>query len=150
MKERIILHCDANSFYASVECALHPEYKGKPLAVSGNPEKRTGIILAKNDVAKPYGIKTGEAIWEAKEKCPDLICVFPHHEIYEEYSKKLHEIYATYTHLIEPFGIDECWLDVTETAHLFGGALNLAEDIRKRVKKELNITVSIGDRKSVV
>ena len=144
MKERIILHCDANSFYASVECALHPEYKGKPLAVSGNPEKRTGIILAKNDIAKPYGIKTGEAIWEAKEKCPDLICIFPHHDIYEEYSKKLHEIYATYTHLIEPFGIDECWLDVTETAHLFGGALNLAEDIRKRVKNELNITVSIG------
>ena len=144
MKERVILHCDANSFYASVECAINPELKGKAVAVSGNPEKRTGIILAKNDIAKKYGIKTGEAIWQAKEKCPDLVCISPHHDLYEIYSKKLHEIYSTYTHLIEPFGIDECWLDVTETEHLFNGALNLAEDIRARVKTELNITVSIG------
>ncbi len=144
MKERIILHCDANSFYASVECAMNPNLKGKPVAVSGNTKKKKRIIIAKNDIAKPYGVKTGEAIWQAKEKCPNLVCLSPHHEIYEEYSKKLHEIYSTYTHLIEPFGIDECWLDVTETAHLFGGALNLAEDIRKRVKSELGITVSIG------
>lgn len=144
MKDRIILHCDANSFYASVECAINPELKGKPVAVSGNPEKRTGIILAKNDIAKPFGIKTGEAIWQAKEKCPDLVCVFPHHDIYAKYSEKLHNIYSTYTPLIEPLGIDECWLDVTETEHLFGGVLNLAEDIRKRVKAELGITVSIG------
>ena len=144
MKQRIILHCDANSFYASVECARNPELKGKPLAVSGNPENRTGIILAKNDIAKPYGIKTGEAIWQAKEKCPDLICVFPNHNLYEEYSEKLHDIYATYTPFVEPFGIDECWLDITETAHLFGGAESVAEEIRERVKKELGITVSIG------
>ena len=144
MKERVILHCDANSFYASVECAINPELKGKAVAVSGNPEKRTGIILAKNDIAKKYGIKTGEAIWQAKEKCPELICISPNHDLYEIYSKKLQEIYSTYTHLIEPFGIDECWLDVTETEQLFNGALNLAEDIRARVKSELNITVSIG------
>lgn len=144
MKDRIILHCDANSFYASVECALNPELRDKPLAVSGNPEKRTGIILAKNEIAKKYNIKTGEAIWEAKEKCPSLVCVFPRHDVYEKFSKKLQAIYESYTPYVEAFGIDECWLDITETEHLFGGAMKVANEIRERVKAELGITVSIG------
>ena len=143
-KERIILHIDANSFYASVECAFNPALKNKPVAVSGNPAKRNGIILAKNEIAKKMGVLTGEAIWQAKEKCADLICLPPRMEIYEEFSRKLRAIYKQYTHLVEPFGIDECWIDITQTQHLFGGARAIAEKIRAEVKEKLKITVSIG------
>ena len=96
MKERVIFHCDANSFYASVEIANNPELLGKPVAVAGNPEKRTGIILTRSTEAKKYGVKTGEAIWEAKQKCPNLICLPPHFKLYEEYSLKLRAIYEKY------------------------------------------------------
>ena len=144
MKDKIILHVDANSFYASVECARHPELKNLPVAVSGNPQKRNGIILAKNEIAKKCGVQTGEAIWQAKDKCPNLVCIYPDMPLYEEYSKKMHKIFEKYTHLIEGMGLDECWLDVTETAHLFGGAENLAETIRAEIKKNLGITVSVG------
>lgn len=144
MKERVIFHCDANSFYASVEEAHNPDLKGKPVAVSGNPKTRTGIILTKNETAKKFGVLTGEAIWQAKSKCPNLICVPPHHKLYEEYSQQLRQIYEKYTDRVESFGIDECWLDVTETLKFFGDKQTLADQIRAEVKESLNITISVG------
>ena len=144
MKERVIFHCDANSFFASVEIASRPELQGKPVAVTGNPEKRTGIILTKNEIAKKFGVQTGEVIWQAKLKCPELICLSPHYKIYEDFSARLREIYEKYTDRVESFGIDECWLDVTDTLKFFGDAKSLADHIRKEVKESLNITISVG------
>ena len=142
---RVIFHIDMNNFYASVECLLNPSIKNYAVAVAGDPNKRTGIILAKNYLAKVYGVKTGEAIWEAKQKCPTLICVAPHFDKYEEFSKRAHEIYYKYTDLIEPFGIDECWLDVTDSMKLFNCTpLELAKKIQEQVKNELGLSTSIG------
>lgn len=142
--ERVILHCDLNNFYASVECKKHPELKDKPVAVSGNPKTRTGIILAKNMIAKKYGIQTGEVIWKAKQKCPDLICLAPHHEEYAIISKKVRQIYLRYTNFVEPFGLDECWLDVTHSTKLFGTGKEIADKIREDVKREIGLTISVG------
>lgn len=144
MKERVIFHCDANSFYASVEEAHNPSLIGKPVAVSGNPATRTGIILTKNETAKKYGVLTGEAIWQAKSKCPNLVCVPPNHKLYEEYSQALRDIYEKYTDKVESFGIDECWLDVTDTLKFFGDKKTLADRIRAEVKQTLGITISVG------
>ena len=142
---RIILHCDLNSFYASVELLSRPELQNVPVAVCGDPEERHGIILAKNEPAKKYGVKTAETIWQAKRKCPDLILLPPHHDLYSQYSKKVNAIYYEYTDLVEPFGIDESWLDVTGSLHLFGGdAQALADAIRTRVRRELGLTISVG------
>ncbi len=144
-KKRVIFHIDMNNFYASVECLLNPSLKNYAVAVAGDPNKRTGIILAKNYLAKAFGVKTGEAIWEAKQKCPSLITVAPKFEKYQEYSAKAHEIYYRYTDLIEPFGIDECWLDVTDSLKLFGSTpAALAKRIQDEVLKELGLTVSVG------
>ena len=143
--DRIILHCDLNSFYASVELLSHPELRDEPVAVSGNPSSRHGIILAKNEHAKKFGVKTAETIWQARKKCPDLVLLRPHHELYRVYSKKVNAIYDEYTDLVEPFGIDESWLDVTHTLHLFGGdAKALADTLRRRVREELGLTLSVG------
>lgn len=142
--ERTILHCDCNGFYASCECALNPKLKNVPMAVGGNEENRHGIILAKNELAKKYNIKTAETIWQAKKKCPDLVIVPPHHDLYEEYSKKVNEIYKEYTDLVEPFGIDESWLDVTGSYALFGDGKTIADVLRARIKEELGITISVG------
>lgn len=144
LKDRTILHVDANNFFASVETIDKPYLKSKPVAVAGNPKKRTGIILAKNELAKKFGIKTGEVIWQAKQKCPDLVLLPPHHDIYNVYSNKLYKIYQDYTDKIERFGIDECWLDVTTSLKLFKSGEDIANTIRKRVKEELGITVSVG------
>ncbi len=133
-----------NNFYASVECMLKPELKGHPVAVCGATEDRHGIVLAKNYEAKKYKIQTGEVVWQAKQKCKDLIVVNPHYEHYIKYSKLAREIYSRYTDLIEPFGMDECWLDVTGSTQLFGTGLEIAEKIRKTIKFELGLTVSIG------
>ena len=142
---RIILHCDLNSFYASVELLSHPELKDVPAAVCGDPASRHGIILAKNDPAKKYGVQTAETIWLARKKCPNLILLPPHHERYHEYSRKVNAIHDEYTDLVEPFGIDESWLDVTHTLHLFGmDAGALADTLRQRVRKELGLTLSVG------
>ena len=143
-RERVILHCDVNNFYASVECAEKPELKGMAVAVSGNPKKRNGIILAKNDIAKSFGVKTGESIFEAKLKCPSLICLPPHFGLYEKISKKIIEIYYQYTDVVESFGIDECWLDVTNSLKLFGSGKKIADEIRQRVLKEVGVTISVG------
>ena len=143
--DRIILHCDLNCFYASVELLSHPDLRNVPVAVCGDPTSRHGIILAKNEPAKQFGVKTAETIWQAKKKCPNLVLLPPHHDLYREYSKKVNAIYDEYTDLVEPFGIDESWLDITHTLHLFGGdAKALADSLRERMKRELGLTLSIG------
>lgn len=144
MKERIILHSDLNNFFASVECALNPALKGKPVAVCGDPEKRHGIILAKSEEAKKFGVKTAETVWQAKKKCPNLILVPPQHKRYLEFSKKVTEIYLRYTDLVEQFSIDECFLDVTASTFLFGSGKEIADKIRAAVREELSLTVSVG------
>lgn len=142
--DRVILHSDMNAFYASVECIDRPELKKVPMAVGGNEELRHGIILAKNQIAKKYGVKTGETLWEARLKCRDLVVVPPHFDKYSKYSKLARDIYLQYTDRFEPFGIDEGWLDVTNSQGLFGSGEEIAHDIRKRMKEELGLTVSVG------
>ena len=139
--DRKILHVDINNCYASVECLYHPELQGKPVAVAGETEERHGIILAKNQIAKEYGVKTGEVIWQAKQKCPELVTLKPHYDRYLAFSKAAHLIYERYTDRIESFGIDECWLDVTCTRR---DIKEVADEIRETVKKELGLTVSVG------
>ena len=140
---RSILHIDMNSCYASIECLHRPAIRHLPVAVGGDVEARHGIILAKNELAKKYGVKTGEALWQAKQKCPALVIVPPRYELYLRFSRMAREIYSEYTDLIEPFGLDEAWIDVTGSG-VFGDAVHIAEEIRQRVKFELGITVSIG------
>lgn len=142
--ERIILHCDCNGFFASVECALNPELKNVPMAVCGNPENRHGIILAKNELAKKYNIQTAETIWQAKKKCNDLVLIAPHHSEYSKYSREINKIYEQFTDKVEPFGIDESWLDVTQTTNLFGSGEEIANKLRKIIKDKFDITISVG------
>lgn len=143
--KRVILHADVNNFFASVECSLNKELSDKPVAVTGNPNKRTGIILAKNEIAKKYGIKTGQVIGEAKALCPQLVCLPPHYDLYEQISQELHSIYLEYTNFVEPLGLDECWLDVTGCEnYLHKSGIEIANELRQRVKQELNITISVG------
>ena len=144
MKERIILHCDLNNFFASVSLLFNPTLVGLPVAVCGDKENRHGIVLAKNEIAKKYGVKTAEAIFEAKAKCPELITIPPLYDKYKEYSLKARKIYEKYTDMIEPFGIDECWLDVTGSTVLFGTGEEIANKIRNDIKTELGITISVG------
>ncbi len=142
--ENGILHIDMNNFYASVETLYHPEYRDVPMAVAGDKESRHGIILAKNMLAKQMGVKTAEPIWQAKQKCPQLRLAPPHHQRYAHFSRLAKEIYCQYTDLVEPFSLDECWLDVYGSQRLFGDGEQIAQQIRERVKKELGLTVSIG------
>ncbi len=141
---RTILHVDLNNFYASVECLYNPSLRNKPVAVAGDPANRHGIILAKNMPAKKLGVKTGEAIWQAKEKVPDLICVPPQYDKYLRFSRAARKIYYRFTNQVESFGIDEAWLDVSGSVNLFGTGPEIAEKIRQTMKNELGLTVSIG------
>lgn len=143
-KNRVILHCDMNGFFASVELLDYPELRDKPMAVCGDPESRHGIILAKNEIAKQYGIVTAETLWQARKKCPDLETVPPHHKKYQHYSRLINEIYLQYTDMVEPFSVDESWLDVTASQKLFGNGKQIADKIRHQVKKELGLTLSAG------
>lgn len=143
-KLRVILHSDLNNFYASVETLKNPALKDVPLAVCGSVEDRHGIVLAKNQLAKSFGVKTGEVLWQAKKKCPNLQTVLADHDSYEVVSKQVRKIYERFTDQIEPFGIDECWLDVTHSQNLFGNGEQIADLIRETVKKEIGITVSVG------
>lgn len=142
--DKTILHCDCNGFFASVECVLNPSLKSVPMAVGGSRENRHGIILAKNELAKAFGISTAETIGSALKKCPGLVIVPPHHDVYEEFSKRVNKIYTDYTDLVEKFGIDESWLDVTGSLNLFGNGTQIADILRKRVKDEIGITISVG------
>lgn len=145
MGQRVIFHCDLNCFFASVELLDKPALWDVPVAVCGDPKSRHGIILAKNEPAKKRGVQTAATVWQAKKKCPVLVLLPPHHELYEVYSRRVNEIYGRFTDLVEPFGIDESWLDVTGSLHLFGGdARALADRIRATVKAETGLTVSVG------
>ena len=141
---RTILHCDINNFYASVECLYHQELRDKPVAVAGEVEDRHGIVLAKNQLAKGFGVKTGDAIWQAKQKCPGLICLPPDYRKYLRFSRLARAIYADYTDRIESFGVDEHWCDLTGSTHLFGNGTEVAAIIRRRLREELGITGSVG------
>ena len=141
---RVILHCDCNNFFASVESIDHPEYRTVPMAVAGDPSRRHGIILAKNEKAKAFGVQTAETIWQAQRKCPDLLLIPPHHEKYEEVSLRINEIYRNYTDLVEPFSIDESWLDVTGSQRLFGDGKTIADLLRREVKQKIGVTISVG------
>lgn len=144
-KERVILHADVNNFFASCECATKPELKEKPVAVTGNPKKRTEIILAKNEIAKKFGIKTGQVIGEALALCPNLVCLAPHYDLYENISYELHQIYLEYTNFVEPLGLDECWLDVTDSLkYLNKTGVQIADELRERIKSKFNFTISVG------
>ena len=142
--ERVILHSDMNNCYASIELLYRPELRGKPVAVGGDPEARHGIVLAKDQIAKKAGVKTGMALWQARQVCPDIVFVPPRMDLYLKFSRLAHEIYGEYTDKQEAFGIDESWLDVTESCSIKGDGMTVANQISCRIKKELGITVSIG------
>ena len=145
MRDRSVFHVDMNAFYASVMQHLNPSLRDRPIAVAGDPKKRNGIILAKSIQAKRAGVKTGCAIWEAKRVCPDIEIVPPDYKAFKRYSKLARMIYYDYTDLVEPFGLDECWIDITGSLHLFKKEpMELALEISNRVKRELGLTVSVG------
>lgn len=139
--QRHILHVDCNKFYASVECCMNPALRDKPVVVGGNEDARHGIVLTKNEIAARYGIATGETLWSARRKCPDLVTVPPHFSLYTKFSGMVRGILREYTPLVEPFGLDEAWMDVTACRQ---NPVDIAQEIRQRIKSELGITVSIG------
>ena len=141
--ERAIRHRDLNAFYASVEMMLDPTLRGKAVAVCGNVEERHGIVLAKSELAKKAGVKTGMACWQAQQQCRDLIVVPPQYDQYLKYSRLTRAIYNRYTDLIEPYGMDEAWCDVSAAGY-YGSPMEIAEEIRRSVREELGLTVSIG------
>lgn len=141
---RKILHIDQNCFYVSVEMPRHPELRNRPLAVCGRQEERHGIVLTANYLAKPFGVKTGMAIWQVRQRCPNLVVLPPDMAEYIRSSKLTREIYADYTDQIEPFGLDEAWLDVTGSTGIAGDAMHIAKEISRRIQFELGLTVSIG------
>ena len=142
--ERVILHCDCNNFYASVELLERPDLRDQPVAVAGDPEGRHGIILAKNQIAKKFGVKTAETIWQARRKCPGLILLPPHHDKYARMSQRINRMYLDVTDQVEPFSVDESWLDVTGSQRLFGSGAQIADMLRKKVRETLGITISVG------
>ena len=142
--ERTILHCDLNGFYASVECIRDPALRQVPMAVAGDPKARHGIILAKNELAKRAGVVTAETVGQALRKCPGLVLVPPRHDAYADYSRRVNAVYERYTDLIEPFGIDESWLDVTGSLRLFGDGRHIADELRAVIRRELDLTISVG------
>lgn len=140
----VILHSDMNNFYASVEILYDPTLRNKPVVVAGDEEARHGIVLAKNEIAKRFGIHTGQVLWEARQQCPGLVCVPAHYDRYLSFSAQAKDIYTSYTDQVEPFGLDECWLDVTGSVGLFGEGPVIADEIRNRIRRELGLTVSVG------
>lgn len=142
--DRVILHSDINNFYASVECLYQPSLRGKPLAVAGDIEARHGIVLAKNYEAKHFGVQTGDPLWMARLKCKDIVFVEPNYDRYLRYSKIAKDIYSDYSDQVEPYGLDECWVDVSESINLFGNGKSIADELRERIRFELGVTVSVG------
>ncbi len=142
--DRVILHCDMNNFYASVECMLNPSLAELPIAVCGSESDRHGIVLAKNEKAKASGVRTAEPIWQAMRKCPKLKVVSPHFDEYVRISRAVRKIYERYTDLVESFGLDECWLDCSASVRLFGSGEEIARELRRVVREELGLTISVG------
>lgn len=145
MRARTILHCDCNNFFASCECIDHPEWRNVPMAVAGDPARRAGIVVAKNDLAKRAGVKTTDTVWQAREKCPNILFVPPHHHLYSEISRAINRIYREYTDYVEPASIDESFLDLTDCLSYYGktGA-EFADLLRARVRNEIHVTISVG------
>lgn len=142
---RIIFLCDMNSFFASVHQAVQPQLKGKPVIVGGTVEKRTGIVIAASVEAKKlYGIKTGMFIGEAKTRCKDAVYFSPDHRLYAEFSSRINNIFLDFTDLVEPYSIDESFLDVTGSIKLLGKPLEIAQEIQRRINKEIGVGVNIG------
>ena len=145
MAGRLIFHCDCNNFFASCECLERPELRNVPMAVAGDPEDRVGIVVAKNEIAKKYGVKTTDTVWQAKRKCPDIVFVPPRHRFYKEVSNRVNAIYLDYTDYVEPASIDESYLDMTGTLDYYRMTPGeLADSIRSRVREEIGITISVG------
>ena len=144
MADRTVLHVDMNCFYASVEMLHRPQMRHVPMAVGGDPQARHGIVLTANYLAKRQGVKTGMALWQARQVCPDIQFVPPRMDLYLRFSRMAHEIYQEYTDLWEPYGCDEVWMDVSGSCSLMGDGLTIAQDISRRIKSELGLTVSIG------
>ena len=140
----LFVHIDMNNFYASVECRVNPSIADKPVAVAGSPEKRHGVVLAKNEIAKKLGVKTGDTVSEASAKAPGIVFVPPRFDVYDKVSKRMFGICNRYSYCVEPFGPDECWLDCTETVGLFGDGKKIADALRADIKNELGITASAG------
>ncbi len=142
--KRVIVHSDINHCYAQLEEMKNPELRNVPMAVGGSTEKRNGIILAKNDLAKAAGVKTGEALWQAKRKCRDLIIIHPNYEEYMYYTEKVKDVYRQYTDRVESFGLDEAWIDLSDSQLLFGDGIELAKKIQDEVFEKTGLTVSMG------
>ena len=143
--QRLIFHCDCNNFFASCECLDHPELKNVPLAVAGDPENRLGVVVAKNEIAKGFGVKTTDTVWQARKKCPDLVFVPPRHHFYQEISDRINDIYHGYTEYVEPASIDESYLDMTGAPAFYGMTpRELADEVRRRVRTEIGVTISVG------
>ena len=142
--QRVVLHADCNAFYASVEELYNHELRKVPMAVTGDADARHGIVLAKNQLAKGFSVKTGDALWQARQKCPDIVFVTASHGLYGKFSRAAREIYNQYTDQVEPFGADEGWLDITGSTHLFGSGEKIAHEIRRKIKHEIGLTVSVG------
>ena len=143
--DRGILHCDCNSYFASVEALVNPELRGKPVAVAGDPGSRHGVVVAASQEAKMYGIRTTDTVYQAQRKCPALIIVRPHHQLYSEISRDINRIYLEYTDLVEPFSVDESFIDLTGTLRYQRGEfVAIADELRKRVREEIGITISVG------
>jgi len=145
MEERLIFHCDCNNFFASCECLERPELKNVPMAVAGDPEGRRGIVVAKNEIAKKFGVKTTDTVWMARKKCPQIVFVPPRHGFYSRISQQVNEIYRRYTEYVEPASIDESYLDMTGVPRFYGMTdRELADDVRRRIREEIGITISVG------
>jgi len=145
MAERLIFHCDCNNFFASCECLERPELKNVPMAVAGDPENRVGIVVAKNEIAKKFGVKTTDSVWQARRKCPEIVFVPPRHHYYKQISDRVNAIYRDYSDYVEPASIDESYIDLSGTLGYYRmSAKELADSIRERVKREIGITISVG------
>lgn len=142
---RLIFHCDCNNFFASCECLDHPELKNMPMAVAGDPQDRHGVVVAKNELAKRAGVKTTDTVWAAKRKCPGIVFVPPRHKLYAQISRAVNAIYLSYTDYVEPASIDESFLDLTGCLNYYGmTAGELADELRRRVREEIGVTISVG------
>jgi len=145
MAERLIFHCDCNDFFASCECLERPELRDVPMAVAGDPEERVGVVVAKNELAKKFGVRTTDTVWQARKKCPAIVFVPPRHHYYKAVSDRVNAIYRDYSDYVEPASIDESYLDLTGTLDYYRmSARELADTIRERVKREIGITISVG------